>query len=98
MITSARGGTAMGGSRNRPEVDGLRGIAVILVVAFHAGGGFGGGYVGVDVFFVISGYLITSLIVREVHDGTFRLVTFWERRLRRIFPALALVTAASLIA
>ena len=67
-------------------------MAVVPVVFFHAGvPGFGGGFVGVDVFFVISGYLITSLISEEIRQGRFSIVTFYERRVRRIFPALVLV-------
>jgi len=77
----------------RPEVDGLRALAVLAVVLFHARVlGFTGGYVGVDIFFVISGYLITSIIAREAAIGTFSIVSFYERRLRRILPALAVVT------
>ncbi len=76
----------------RPEIDGLRAVAVLAVILFHADvPGFGGGYVGVDVFFVISGYLITSLIVAEREAGTFSLVRFYERRARRILPALLAV-------
>jgi peptidoglycan/LPS O-acetylase OafA/YrhL len=82
----------------RPDVDGLRAIAVLSVVLCHAGLGFAGGYVGVDVFFVISGYLITSLIVKDIERGTFSLAAFWERRIRRILPALATVTVATLLA
>jgi peptidoglycan/LPS O-acetylase OafA/YrhL len=79
----------------RPEIDGLRAIAVIPVILFHAGFGlFGGGYVGVDVFFVISGYLITSIILAEREAGAFSLVNFYERRARRILPALFVVMAA----
>jgi peptidoglycan/LPS O-acetylase OafA/YrhL len=79
----------------RPEIDGLRAIAVIPVILFHAGfAPFGGGYVGVDVFFVISGYLITSIILAEREAGTFSLLKFYERRARRILPALFLVMAA----
>lgn len=78
----------------RPEVDGLRALAVLPVILFHAGiPGFAGGYVGVDVFFVISGYLITSLIAAELQDGRFSLATFYERRARRILPALLAVLA-----
>jgi peptidoglycan/LPS O-acetylase OafA/YrhL len=84
--------------RYRPEVDGLRAVAVVAVVLFHAGLGFPGGYVGVDVFFVISGYLITSLIVKDLQHGKFTLANFWERRARRIIPALAAVVLATLIA
>ncbi|MFZ5892890.1 MAG: acyltransferase family protein [Myxococcota bacterium] len=76
----------------RPEVDGLRAVAVLPVMLFHAGfGWFKGGYVGVDVFFVISGYLITSIIVAERAAGKFSIVAFYERRARRILPALCLV-------
>lgn len=79
----------------RPEVDGLRALAVLPVILFHAGvDGFGGGFVGVDVFFVISGYLITSIIVEDLAQGRFTIVGFYERRARRILPALLLVMAA----
>jgi peptidoglycan/LPS O-acetylase OafA/YrhL len=80
--------------RYRPEVDGLRAVAVIPVILFHAGfDTFSGGFVGVDVFFVISGYLITSIIVAEMEAGNFSLANFYERRARRILPALFLVMA-----
>jgi peptidoglycan/LPS O-acetylase OafA/YrhL len=73
----------------RPEVDGLRAVAVLPVILYHCGlDWFPGGYVGVDVFFVISGYLITSIILSEMLAGRFSLVTFYERRARRILPAL----------
>jgi peptidoglycan/LPS O-acetylase OafA/YrhL len=73
----------------RADVDGLRAIAILPVVLYHFGvPGFSGGYVGVDVFFVISGFLITSLIYGEVTAGEFSLVRFYDRRIRRIFPAL----------
>ncbi|MEX2468298.1 MAG: acyltransferase, partial [Pseudohongiellaceae bacterium] len=76
----------------RREVDGLRAVAVIPVIFFHAGFElFQGGYVGVDVFFVISGYLITALILKEKEEGRFSLLEFYERRVRRIIPALFLV-------
>ncbi|MEM7248770.1 MAG: acyltransferase family protein [Acidobacteriota bacterium] len=71
----------------RPDVDGLRAVSVVLVVLYHAGGLVPGGYVGVDVFFVISGFLITSLIRSELETGRFSLVRFYERRVRRILPA-----------
>lgn len=78
----------------RREIDGLRAIAVIPVILFHTGVSiFSGGFVGVDVFFVISGYLITSLIREEMHAGTFTITGFYERRARRILPALFLVMA-----
>lgn len=82
----------------RKEIDGLRAVAVIPVILFHAGYEFfRGGYVGVDVFFVISGYLITTIILTENEKGTFSLVDFYERRLRRIIPALYLVMLVSII-
>ena len=78
--------------RYRQEIDGLRAVAVIPVVLFHAGFKiFSGGYVGVDVFFVISGYLITGIIIGELAQGEFSLVRFYERRARRILPALFFV-------
>jgi peptidoglycan/LPS O-acetylase OafA/YrhL len=76
----------------RREIDGLRAIAVLPVILFHAGfETFGGGFVGVDVFFVISGYLITTIILGELEQGKFSVVNFYERRARRILPALFLV-------
>lgn len=81
----------------RPDIDGLRALAVIPVILFHAGLGFPGGYVGVDIFFVISGYLITSIIIREMMKGDFTYLGFWERRIRRIFPPAILVTFFSVI-
>lgn len=81
----------------RREIDGLRALAVVPVILFHAGFQFfGGGFVGVDVFFVISGYLITSIILAEKTTGTFTLANFYERRARRILPALFLVMFACL--
>ena len=72
----------------RPDIDGLRAIAVLHVVFYHFQiGPFSGGFVGVDIFFVISGYLITSLIHTEMTNGTFSLISFYERRVRRILPA-----------
>jgi peptidoglycan/LPS O-acetylase OafA/YrhL len=82
----------------RPDVDGLRALAVLPVLLFHAKLGCTGGFVGVDVFFVISGYVISSLILREVAAGTFSMVNFWERRIRRIMPALSVVVATALAA
>lgn len=81
----------------RPEVDGLRTVAVIPVILFHAGFQlFSGGFVGVDIFFVISGYLITTIIYSELMAGKFSIVNFYERRARRILPALFFVLAACL--
>lgn len=74
----------------RPEIDGLRALAVLPVIFFHAKfESFAGGYVGVDVFFVISGYLITNILLRELRAGSFSLLRFYERRARRILPALS---------
>lgn len=79
----------------RREIDGLRAVAVLPVVLFHAGFElFSGGYVGVDIFFVISGYLITTIILAELENDRFSLTGFYERRARRILPALALVVLA----
>lgn len=76
----------------RREIDGLRALAVLPVILYHAGFAWiPGGFVGVDVFFVISGYLITSIIVNELETGRFTLAGFYERRARRILPALFLV-------
>ena len=81
----------------RAEIDGLRALAVMPVILFHAGfEWFSGGFVGVDVFFVISGYLITTIIISEMAEGKFSIVNFYERRARRILPALFLVMATCL--
>ena len=87
----------------RPEIDGLRAIAVVAVILYHAKitilgyKPFQGGFVGVDIFFVISGYLITSIILQElIITGTFSFKYFYERRIRRILPALLLVITVSL--
>ena len=81
----------------RREIDGLRALAVLPVILFHAGfPTFSGGFVGVDVFFVISGYLITSIILAELEQGKFSITNFYERRARRILPALFLVMFACL--
>jgi len=83
------------GTFYRPDIDGLRAVAVLAVVLFHARTPFvPGGFVGVDVFFVISGYLITGLIVRDIEGDGFSILRFYERRIRRIFPALFLVIGA----
>lgn len=81
--------------RYRADIDGLRAVAILPVLLFHAGlPGFSGGFVGVDVFFVISSFLITSIISGEIARGDFSLVTFYERRARRILPALTAMMLA----
>ncbi len=81
----------------RADIDGLRALAVLPVMLFHAGvSTFAGGFVGVDVFFVVSGFLITSILVRDIDVGSFSLSRFYERRVRRLFPALFLVVAVSI--
>ena len=81
----------------RKEIDGLRALAVLPVILFHAGfTTFSGGFVGVDIFFVISGYLITTIIVDEMDKGSFSLLNFYERRARRILPALFFVMLCTL--
>jgi len=76
----------------RKEIDGLRALAVLPVILFHAGGfGFSGGYIGVDIFFVISGYLITTIIIDELAQNKFSIRNFYERRAKRILPALSAV-------
>ena len=87
----------------RPEIDGLRAIAVGAVILYHANftilghQPFKGGFIGVDIFFVISGYLITSIILNELFStGSFSIKYFYERRIRRILPVLLVVILASL--
>lgn len=80
----------------RADIDGLRAIAVMAVVAYHAGiKAAGGGFIGVDIFFVISGYLIGSIVLGEAREGQFSLLRFYERRVRRLLPALVLVLCAT---
>lgn len=79
----------------RPEIDGLRAIAVIPVILFHAGL-IKGGFIGVDVFFVISGYLITNILIEDLAKNQFNLLKFYERRARRLLPALFLVMFLSI--
>jgi len=86
------------GFRYRPEVDGMRAVAIIAVLLYHAGLGLPGGFMGVDVFLVISGYLITSQIVGDLESCEFTLVRFWERRVRRILPAAVVMVSITLAA
>lgn len=82
----------------RPEIDGLRAVAVIPVILFHFGMNWiQGGYIGVDIFFVISGFLITSIILKDYQNGVFSFKDFWMRRVRRILPVLIIVVIATLI-
>ena len=82
----------------RKDIDGLRALAVLPIVFFHAGfEQFSGGFIGVDIFFVISGFLITSLIYQECHNGKFSVIKFYERRARRILPALFFVILATTV-
>ena len=81
----------------RPDIDGLRAIAVLSVVVFHAAPGrLPAGFIGVDIFFVISGFLISSILIRALQSDRFSLMDFYSRRIKRIFPALAVVLAACL--
>ncbi|HLO20602.1 MAG TPA: acyltransferase, partial [Sphingomicrobium sp.] len=90
-MTSARDSTLS----YRPDIDGLRAVAVLAVIWFHSDlPGMPGGFTGVDIFFVISGYLITSLIHRQLRAGRFSFRHFYERRFRRIAPALLTVCVA----
>jgi peptidoglycan/LPS O-acetylase OafA/YrhL len=88
LIRASTESNMMAGHMYRPDVDGLRAIAIFIVVLYHLGNLAKGGYVGVDVFFVISGYLITQILVEDIEFGRYSLVRFYERRVRRIFPAL----------
>tara|TARA_Y200000002_G_scaffold285882_1_gene240026 strand:- start:885 stop:2777 length:1893 start_codon:yes stop_codon:yes gene_type:complete len=82
----------------RPEIDSLRAISVLVVILFHAEVAiFSGGFVGVDIFFVISGYLIASIILNDLNNNSFNLISFYKRRARRILPALYVVTLVVLI-
>lgn len=83
----------------RPDIDGLRAVAVLAVIFFHFNiPGFSSGYVGVDIFFVISGFLITSILTREITAGEFSIWNFYERRIRRIFPMLFFTSIIFLVA
>src|SRR5579871_2913044 len=82
----------------RPDIDGLRAIAVLAVIGFHAVPDyFQGGFIGVDVFFVISGFLISNILLKSMVENRFSLTDFYSRRVKRIFPALLLVLASCLL-
>jgi peptidoglycan/LPS O-acetylase OafA/YrhL len=84
--------------RFRADIEGMRALAILVIVAYHAGvPGFSGGFVGVDVFFVISGYLITGILV-DGPGAALGPVEFWARRIRRLVPGLALMVVATLVA
>lgn len=96
-MTAGRGAKPPAGYR--PDIDGLRAVAVALVVVFHAfPESIPGGFVGVDVFFVISGFLISGILISALEERRFNLRDFYSRRIRRIFPALAIVLAACYLA
>ena len=82
----------------RPDIDGLRAVAVLAVVGFHAAPGrLPGGFIGVDIFFVISGYLISLIVLKDLKEYKFNIFDFYQRRIRRIFPALIIILASSCI-
>ncbi len=83
----------------RPDIDGLRAVSILLVVGYHAQASFvPGGFIGVDIFFVISGFLITGIVLSQIEAGTFSALAFYARRVRRIFPALIVVLVATYLA
>jgi peptidoglycan/LPS O-acetylase OafA/YrhL len=97
MTTGPSDQIARAATAYRPQIDGLRAVAVLAIILFHTDPRLvPGGYLGVDVFFVISGFLITSLIIAELERGAFSLLRFYERRIRRILPVLFVVLAATL--
>ncbi len=100
LASGDESGTAPSDRRFRPDVEGLRAVAVLLVVFYHAGlSWLSGGYVGVDVFFVISGFVITGVLLRERHStGKLSILGFYGRRARRIIPAATLVIIAATLA
>ena len=95
-VPASAGPDAAAHAKYRPDIDGLRAVAVVPVLFYHLGISLTpGGFVGVDIFFVISGYLITSLISAEMHEGTYSIRNFYVRRARRIFPALFVMCAVT---
>jgi peptidoglycan/LPS O-acetylase OafA/YrhL len=97
--STATAGEAREGDGFRPDIEGLRGLAIALVVVYHAGLALSGGFIGVDVFFVLSGFLITGLLLRgRERHGAIRITAFYARRARRLLPAAALVALVTLLA
>src|ERR1022692_3179899 len=85
-------------STYRPDIDGLRALAVVCVVLYHLQFRYlRGGFVGVDVFFVISGYLITRHVASDMEAGSFSFLSFYDRRIRRIFPALLVMLLSTVV-
>ena len=83
----------------RPDIDGLRTLAVLMVILYHVGvQKISGGFIGVDVFFVISGYLITGIIYPRLHENSFSYKEFYLRRIKRIYPTLLVVVLTTFIA
>ena len=98
-MTSQEDSRAAGEAHHRPDIDGLRAIAILSVLGFHAFGRLlPGGFVGVDIFFVISGYLISGILLRGLKQNNFSFIKFYSRRIKRIFPALSLVLVVTWIA
>ena len=83
-------------SMHRLDIQGLRGIAVLAVVAYHAHLPLPGGFVGVDMFFVISGWVVSSMVIRQVATKSFSLIDFYSRRIRRLIPMLSITNLATL--
>src|SRR5580698_1452815 len=99
LLSGDEAGTAPGDREFRPDVEGLRAVAIVLVVLFHVGIPHArGGYVGVDVFFVISGFVITGVLLRQNAADGIGLVGFYARRSRRILPMALLVIVVSMVA
>jgi peptidoglycan/LPS O-acetylase OafA/YrhL len=88
----------MTSNKYRPDIDGLRAVSILGVLLYHANLGLPGGFIGVDVFFVISGFLIGRIVLNDLQSNRFSLIEFWAKRIRRILPAVSFVVAATLIA
>jgi len=98
MINKSSTITPITESKYRPDIDGLRAVAVLSVIGFHAfPSWFKGGFIGVDIFFVISGFLISTILLENTKQKKISFITFYSRRIRRIFPSLITVLIACLI-